>query len=170
MRTLREAGLQKDAEEANKERPTFSEEEKFDIVVASATLNETELEEFARSKGVSVEEIMVWRTICALTNDGYAKETKRMEREVKERDKKIRALESAIRKKDKLIAELTAEIILRKKSRGDLGTSEERMSKENDTLVATECLRLAAVERTSALFLQNFQKKKKPLTCNCFNP
>lgn len=105
-----------DADYTNSEKEKFSSIEKFDIVVASAALNETELGEFARSKGVFVEEIKSWRKICEMANDTHGKETKRFKRELKERDQKIRGLEAIIQKKDKIIAELAAEIVLRKKA------------------------------------------------------
>ena len=58
------------------ETEKFSSIEKFDIVVASAAMNETELGEFARTKGVFVEEIKSWRSICENANDSYGKEAR----------------------------------------------------------------------------------------------
>ena len=113
-----------DANFSNDEKEKFSSTEKFDIVVASAAMNESELGEFARSKGVFVEEIKSWRRICEMANDKHGKETKRVKRELKERDQKIHGLEATIQKKDKVIAELTAEIVLRKKAAAIWGGAE----------------------------------------------
>ena len=97
------------------ESTIFSSEEKFDIVVATASMNETQLGEFARSKGIFVEQINSWREICKKSNDNFGKEWRKFNSLLKEKDNQIKILQENINKKDKALAELTAEIILRKK-------------------------------------------------------
>ena len=55
---------------------SFTSKEIFQIVVQAESLNETELGEFARSKGVFVEQIMNWRDVCENANDAHSKEIK----------------------------------------------------------------------------------------------
>lgn len=94
----------------------LSSDEKFDIVVATAQLNESELGEFARTKGLFVEQINTWRSICRKANSSFGDECRRFQNLLKEKDAQVSALERELEKRNKVIAELTAEIVLRKKS------------------------------------------------------
>lgn len=53
----KKAGQVEDTETARYEAEKFSSIEKFDIVVATAAMNETELGEFASSRGVFIDDI-----------------------------------------------------------------------------------------------------------------
>ena len=62
----------------------WSTQDKFLVVVETAGLNETELAEYARKKGLYVEQIQVWKDACMNANGGIAKEAARLNRELKE--------------------------------------------------------------------------------------
>ena len=51
---------------------------KFLIVVETASMNETELAEYARKKGLYVEQIKAWKDACMNANGGVAKEASRL--------------------------------------------------------------------------------------------
>ena len=54
----------------------WSTQDKFLIVVETASLNESELAEYARKKGLYVEQIKAWKDACMNANGGIAKEAK----------------------------------------------------------------------------------------------
>ena len=93
----------------------FSSEEKFDIVLATASLNEAELGEYARTNGLFVEQIRTWHLICRKANANFGAECKRFNNLLKEKDDQIKALQQDLNKKNKALAEMAAEIVLRKK-------------------------------------------------------
>lgn len=78
-------------------------------------MNEAELGEYARVKGLYVEQIHQWRDACINANGGTAKEAARLNRELKGVEKKNRQLERELIRKEKALAEAAALMILRKK-------------------------------------------------------
>ena len=54
----------------------WSTQDKFLVVVETASMNETELAEYARKKGLYVEQIKAWKDACMNANGGIAKEAK----------------------------------------------------------------------------------------------
>lgn len=65
----------------------WSTQDKFLIVVESTGMNETELAEYARKKGLYVEQIKTWKDACMNANGGVAKEAARLNRELKDSEK-----------------------------------------------------------------------------------
>ena len=94
------------------------------LLVESEALNETELAEYARSKGVFVEQLRQWREICENANGNHAIETVHLNKVIKEKDKQIKAIQADLDKKDKALAEVTALEILRKKAQAIWGEPE----------------------------------------------
>ena len=62
----------------------WSTQDKFLVVVETASMNETELAEYARKKGLYVEQIKSWKDACLNANGGVAKEAARLNRELKD--------------------------------------------------------------------------------------
>ena len=112
-------------EQADEDSCTLSSDEKFEIVVAAAAMNETQLGEFAREKGLYVEQINNWCSICRQANANFGEVHAQFKAREKEKDAKIVALKAELDKKDKIIAELAAEIVLRKKSWAIWGEKKE---------------------------------------------
>ena len=50
----------------------WSTQDKFLVVVETASMNETELAEYARKKGLYVEQIKAWKDACMNANGGIA--------------------------------------------------------------------------------------------------
>ena len=63
---------------------SWSTQDKFLIVVETASMNETELAEYARKKGLYVEQIKSWKDACMNANGGVAKEATRLNRDLKD--------------------------------------------------------------------------------------
>ena len=71
-------------------------------------LNETELAEYARKKGLYVEQIKSWKDACLNANGGVAKEAARLNRELKDSEKERKKLEKELQRKEKALAEAAA--------------------------------------------------------------
>ena len=103
----------------------WSTQDKFLIVVETASMNETELAEYARKKGLYVEQIKAWRDACMNANGGVAKEAARLNKELKESEKERKKLEKELARKEKALAETAALLVLRKKADAIWGDPED---------------------------------------------
>ena len=104
----------------------WSTQDKFLIVVETASMNETELAEYARKKGLYVEQIKAWRDACMNANGGVAKEAARLNKELKESEKERKKLEKELARKEKALAETAALLVLRKKADAIWGDPEDQ--------------------------------------------
>jgi hypothetical protein len=103
----------------------WSSKDKFGVVLETAGLNETELAEYCRRKGLFIEQIAVWRTACQEAN-AHSVDRARDQREQSKADRKrIKQLEKELLRKEKALAEAAALIILRKKAQAIWGDPEE---------------------------------------------
>lgn len=108
----------------------WSTQDKFLVVVETASMNETELAEYARKKGLYVEQIKAWKDACMNANGGIAKEASRLNRELKDSEKERRKLEKELQRKEKALAETAALLVLSKKqmrSGGIQRTNDQRL-------------------------------------------
>ncbi|MEA3230398.1 MAG: transposase [Thermodesulfobacteriota bacterium] len=124
---VRETGIPKDTlyswrsrarkgcapEQSNASRE-LSSEEKFNIVLETASLNELELGEYCRRKGLFSQMINAWRETCKQAHAPLAPKTDRTT--IRTQKKVIKRLEGELRYKEKALAEAAALLILKKKS------------------------------------------------------
>lgn len=103
----------------------WSTQDKFLTVVETASLSETELAEYARKKGLYVEQIKAWRDACINANGGVAKEAARLNRELKDSERERKKLEKEVQRKDKALAEAAALLVLSKKAQAIWGDPED---------------------------------------------
>lgn len=103
----------------------WSTQDKFLIVVETASLNEAELAEYARKKGLYVEQIKAWKDACMNANGGVAKEAARLNRELKDSIKERKKLEKELQRKEKALAEAAALLIMSKKAAAIWGDPED---------------------------------------------
>ncbi len=93
----------------------LSSEEKFNIVLETASLNETELSEYCRRKGLFPQQITVWQENC---RQAHAPQTSKADNTtIRTQKKSIKRLETDLRRKEKALAEAAALLILQKKVR-----------------------------------------------------
>ena len=92
-----------------------SSEEKFAVVLETASLNEVELSEYCRRKGLYPEQIRAWRHSCEQANASVSVSVDRDK--LREQAKEIKQLHSELRRKDKALAETAALLVLQKKVR-----------------------------------------------------
>ncbi len=104
---------------------TWSTQDKFLIVVETASMNESDLAEYARKKGLYVEQIKAWRDACVNANGGIAREAANLHHELKESQKARKKLEKEIQRKDKALAEAAALLVLSKKANAIWGDPED---------------------------------------------
>jgi transposase-like protein len=104
---------------------TWSTQDKFLIVVETASMNEAELAEYARKKGLYVEQIKSWRDACMNANGGFAKEAAQLNRDLKSSQKEVKKLEKELQRKEKALAEAAALLVLSKKANAIWGDPEE---------------------------------------------
>jgi transposase-like protein len=104
----------------------LSSEEKFAVVLESASLNEVELSEYCRRKGLYPAQIRAWRDACTQANATPAPKVDPAQR--KAQAKHIKQLEAELRRKDKALAEAAALLMLQKKLQALWGEPEEGKS------------------------------------------
>ncbi len=93
----------------------LSSEEKFNIVLETASLNETELSEYCRRKGLFPQQITVWQENC---RQAHAPQTSKADKAtIRVQKKSIKCLKLDLRRKEKALAEAAALLILQKKVR-----------------------------------------------------
>ena len=88
----------------------WSTQDKFLVVVETAGMNETELAEYARKKGLYIEQIKAWKDACMNANGGIAKEASRLNRELKDSEKERRKLEKELQRKGYVLGGLIDDI------------------------------------------------------------
>jgi len=89
--------------------------DKFAAVVESAPLNEYEIGEYCRKKGIYSEQLEQWRGACEDANDWDRKANDKLKSEQRVNQKRIRELEKELNRKEKALAETAALLVLRKK-------------------------------------------------------
>jgi transposase-like protein len=104
----------------------LSSEEKFAVVLESAALNEVELGEYCRRKGLYPQEIAAWRESCRQANRAVSTRTERAE--VRAYKQEIQTLERELLRKDKALAEAAALLVLEKKVQTLFGDSADARS------------------------------------------
>lgn len=103
----------------------WNSEDKFLIVMETYSMNQAELAEYCRKKGLYKEQIDGWRVSCLNANTGELNQTKKLSHELKEEKKRVTEIEKDLRKKEKALAEAAALLLLRKKARAIWGDQED---------------------------------------------
>jgi hypothetical protein len=91
--------------------------DKFAAVIETAAMNEAELSEYCRSRGLYPEQIRVWREACERANDWDRAASRQIARETKDAQQRIRDLERELARKEKALAEAAALMVLRRPTR-----------------------------------------------------
>ena len=103
----------------------WSSRDKFAAVLETAALNEADLAEYCRKRGVFAAQIKAWRGACEQANDWARIEigtsTAKLSQATKEEKKRIKELERELARKDRALTEAAALSGAQKKAGGDLG-------------------------------------------------
>ena len=100
-------------------------EDKFAVFLETAALNETELSEYCRKKGLFPEQVAQWKQACLTANAEAVEQRKQLAEERKLDKKKIKSLERELNRKEKALAETAALLVLAKKARAIWGERED---------------------------------------------
>lgn len=100
-------------------------EDKFAVVLETATMSAAELSEYCRRKGLYAEQIAAWRQVCQAANANAGQVGKTQRVQSKGDQKRIRALEKELNRKEKALAEVAALLVLRKKAQAIWGDEAE---------------------------------------------
>ena len=103
----------------------WSARDKFAAVLETAALNETELAEYCRAKGIYPEQLRQWRKACEQANDWDRESNRRLKTEKKAGHQRICKLEQELRRKEKALAEAAALLVLQKKAQAIWGDPED---------------------------------------------
>jgi transposase-like protein len=103
----------------------WSTKDKFQIVLETALLNEIELAEYCRRKGLYPQQVKDWKDACMQANGGVAEEASRLNLELKKSEHDKKKLEKELRRKEKALAEVAALLVLRKNAEAIWGEQEE---------------------------------------------
>lgn len=103
----------------------WSTQDKFQIVLESALLNEIELAEYCRKKGLYPHQVKEWKNACMQANGGVAEEASRLNLQLKKTEKEKKKIERELYRKEKALAETAALLVLRKNADAIWGEPEE---------------------------------------------
>ncbi|MEH6908866.1 transposase [Neobacillus drentensis] len=103
----------------------WNSEDKFLIVMETYSMNQADLAEYCRKKGLYKEQIEAWRETCLHANDRENNQTKQLNQDLKAEKKRAKVLEKDIRKKEKALAEAAALLLIRKKAQAIWGDLED---------------------------------------------
>ena len=103
----------------------WSSRDKFAAVLETAALNEADLAEYCRKRGLYPAQIAAWRTACEQANDWNRASSERLGQATKEEKKRVKDLERELARKEKALAETAALLVLRKKASAIWGGDED---------------------------------------------
>lgn len=95
----------------------WSSEDKFLVVMETYSMNETELADYCRQKGLYREQITAWQKVCLQANGKDSNHSKELNVQLKTVKQRSNTLEKDLQKKEKALAEAAALLLLRKKAR-----------------------------------------------------
>jgi len=104
----------------------WSAEEKFSVVLETATLSEIEVSEYCRTRGLYPDQIKAWKLACIKGNVTELNNTQKIAAASKVDKKRIKELEKELSRKEKALAETAALLVLRKKFNAYWGGDEDK--------------------------------------------
>lgn len=103
----------------------WNTQDKFLVVMETFAMNELEIAEYCRKKGLYREQIEAWKEVCLQANGQVFDQAKQLNTQLKEEQKRTKDLEKDLRNKEKALAEAAALLLLRKKARAIWGDDED---------------------------------------------
>lgn len=94
---------------------SWNSTDKFNAVLQTASMNETQLAEFCRAKGLYPEQISRWKNACQMANDWDQKHTSELEKNQRQDRAKLKKVQAELNRKEKALAEAAALLVLQKK-------------------------------------------------------
>jgi transposase-like protein len=107
------------------ENNSFSAEQKFAAVIATAVMSEHELASYCREHGMYVEHVKSWKALSIGVHSSTQDSQYKLDTARRADKKKIKLLEKELNRKDKALAETAALLVLREKYNALWESSEE---------------------------------------------
>jgi transposase len=120
---LRQDGMAAPASDSPADR--WSSSDKFLIVFETFTLNEIELAEYCRQKGLYVEQVQQWKAVCQQANDVHSSDLVEFSKKQRVIEKELKETKAELKRKEAALAETAALLVLSKKARAIWGTPSE---------------------------------------------
>ena len=79
----------------------WTSEDKLAAVIETASLNEAELGEYCRRRGIYAEQLAVWREACARANDWERSASRQIAPKTRDANKRVQQLERELARKEK---------------------------------------------------------------------
>lgn len=98
---------------------------KLNAVIETASMNETQLSEYCRHKGLYPTQVKQWKNEALAGYTENPKQNQKYSDNLKEEIKKNKKLEAELRRKEKALAETAALLVLAKKCQAIWGDTEE---------------------------------------------
>ena len=103
----------------------WSAEYKFAVVLETAAMNQAELSEYCRKKGLFAEQIAAWKENCLQGNATCYESVQGREEANTAGTREVKQLKRELRRKDEALAETAALLVLRKKMHAIWGEDED---------------------------------------------
>ena len=99
----------------SKNSSDWSGQAKLAVVIETASLSEAELGQYCRGHGLYPEQVQQWKRDCVSGMASGGLQQRVQQRQRKDDNKRIKALQRELNRKDKALAETAALLVLRKK-------------------------------------------------------
>ena len=93
----------------------WSPEAKLAVVIETAPLSATELSAYCREKGLLPEQVQRWKEGCLQGAGMQIDRDKAVQKQQRESRKTIKKLQAEVRRKDRVLAETTSLLVIKKK-------------------------------------------------------
>lgn len=109
-----------------KRKKILSTEDKFHIVMETIKLNETDINEYCRKKGIYSKDVKIWQNQCIGANGVFneSAEVKQIKNDLRSEKAHSKELEKELNRKEKALAETAALLVLKKKAQAIWGDEE----------------------------------------------
>jgi len=102
----------------------WSSQDKFMAVLETAAMNQEDISQYCREKGMYPDDIKQWRLACEQANDWDALKTKEIKESLSAEKIKVRKITKDRDRKEKALAEVAALLVLQKKAQAIWGDEE----------------------------------------------
>lgn len=103
----------------------WSSQDKFLIVIETMNMNETELSEYCRQKGLYPSQVKEWQENCQQANGGNSVNLVETMHREKTLEKELKQVKKELQRKEAALAETAALLVLSKKAEAIWGKHEE---------------------------------------------
>ena len=100
----------------------WSSRDKFAAVLETAALNEADMAEYCRKRGLFPAQITAWRVACEQANDWDRASTARLGKATKEEKRRVKDLERELARKDRALRKLQRCLFCEKRHQRSGGT------------------------------------------------